>query len=154
MLLTAVLFLACQCAMIGDIWVINHPVAIVVLVSTTVGLLAYFLTIGFATFSYECPFQTHFSRSLRYIFTHPRSIQLARSAFDLLRWGYLWVQSEAAEEDVERQNQTPDVPHHDPQPRPQEPSLEHQASIASCISWILESSTEPEVTLSAISYIK
>ena len=61
---------------------INKTVASVTIGFTVSGLLFYFLVISAATFSYDCPFQTAFSRIFRLVFPFDNKRKKKRGAND------------------------------------------------------------------------
>jgi hypothetical protein len=181
MLQAALLLFAC--ALSRYIWTINPVVAIVNITFTALGVLFYILIVVLATFSYDCPYQTPFSVAFRYILGFdatrtkyiPRIIELARTAFAILtaestrlyrRICAMCQKLTRNEEGLPMNCLAPSSPHpctngslpedtidplspiHD-----QKTEMKSHALDAACITWILEQSTDIDVTHSALQCI-
>ena len=83
MLQVSLLLLAC--GLCRRMWSINPPVAYILLVLTTLGILFYAIIVIVGTSSYECPFQTPASTALRSLWKKigHRIIHIATVGFNL-----------------------------------------------------------------------
>lgn len=160
------------------LWTIDHIVAIVNIVVTSAGVLFYLTLIFLASSSYDCPYQTPVSLMLLHLMQldqkHTKYLSRvaawARKAPRvLLRWSknatglFTWVSARSVSQnrDVEVGTQrvlrslTAVDDHVYSEPTLEGRELETQENItnASCITWILETSTDPDVIHSVIRFI-
>lgn len=167
MLQAALLLLGC--ALSRYIWTIDHTVALILITVTSFGVVIYLLLVVLASSSYDCPYQTPFSLGFHHMMKFdaeytryiPRFLERLRSARNQVEsiWHASKLRSSLSrirDKDVDVVVELGVVPNtkdddvyvqRDDLPAAE---LQEHSLNASCVSWIVENSTDPDVTLVAI----